>query len=154
LGLAAREGTAIIAIAVATTTTAVTMAATATGTAVFTRAGFIDGQVAATEELAVGRLNGGLAFRGAAHGHERETAGAAGGVIGHESDLGDGAVLAEEIFDVVFGGVEGEVSYVQFHLLLGFWRERIALAELFPRNSGFKSPLKGIHLTIHHARDK
>ena len=104
------KGTAIIA-APATATTA----AAATGTAIFTRAGFIDGEVAASDLFAVGGFDGGGAFGSAAHGHESESAGAAGRMIGHEGDFGDGPVLVEEVFEVVFGGIEGKISYVQFH---------------------------------------
>jgi hypothetical protein len=126
-------------------TSATTAAATTTaGTAIFAGAGFVDGEVTAAKGFAVGGFDRGGAFSGAAHGDKGKTAGAAGGVIGHESDIGASAVLAKEVFEVVFGGVEGKISYVQFHMVCLDLRlrKRIALTELFPRNSGFKSPLK------------
>ncbi len=110
------ERTAIIATA-STTTTA---AATTTGTAIFTRAGFVDSEVTAADLLAVGCFDRGGAFGGAAHGHERETARAACGVIGHQGDFADSAVLGKEVFEVVFGGIEGKISYVQFHMVVWF----------------------------------
>ena len=97
------KGPAIIAAASAAATTA----AAATGTAIFTRAGFIDSEVTAADLLAVGGFDGCGAFGSAAHGHECKTAGAACGVIGHEGDFGDSAVLGKEIFEIVFGGIEG-----------------------------------------------
>ena len=97
----------IRATAIIAATSAATTAAAATGTAIFTRACFVDSEVAAADLLAVGGFDRGGAFSGAAHGHESETAGAAGGVIGHESDFTDSPVLIEQVFEVVFGGIEG-----------------------------------------------
>lgn len=107
---------AIIATPSATATTTAA-AATTTRAAIFTRAGFIDGEVAASEGLAVGGFDRGGAFSGAAHGNKGKTAGAACGVIGHESYVGDRAVLGKEVFEVVFGSIEGKISYVQFHMV-------------------------------------
>jgi len=45
-------------------------------------------------------------------------------VIGHQGDFAHGAVLAEQVFEVVFGGVEGKISYVQFHILVDLILER------------------------------
>jgi hypothetical protein len=106
------EGTAIVSPSAATTAAAAT-----TRAAIFTRAGFIDGEVAAGEGLAVGGFDRGGAFCGAAHGDKGKTAGAAGGVIGHKGDIRDRAVLGKEVFEVVFGCIEGKISYVQFHLV-------------------------------------
>ena len=96
-------GPAIIAAASAAAATT----AAAAGTAIFTRAGFIDGEVATADLLAVGGFDRGGAFGSAAHGHECKAAGAACGVISHEGDFGDSAVLGKEIFEIVFGGIEG-----------------------------------------------
>jgi hypothetical protein len=131
-----------------------TAAAAATGTAIFTRAGFVDREIATADLLAVGGFDSGIAFGGAAHGHERETAGAAGGVIGHESDFGDGAVLIEEVFEVVFGGIEGKISYVQFHMMVGLSFGKDCPDGAVPESSGFKSPLKKFTGRFTTQRDK
>ena len=100
--------------------------------------------------LAVGGFDGGIAFGGAAHGDEREAAGAAGGVIGHESDFRDGPVLIEQVFEVVLGGIEGKISYVQFHY--GWFELWNGLPWLScSREFGFQITTEKIHRTIHHA---
>jgi hypothetical protein len=104
---------------IAATPTAATTTAAATRAAIFAGPGFIDGEVAASEGLAVSGFDRGGAFSGAAHGNKGKTAGAAGGVIGHESDVGDRAVLGKEVFEVIFGCIEGKISYVQFHIMVG-----------------------------------
>ncbi len=134
-------------------TSAAAAAAAATGTAIFTRAGFIDSEIAAADLLAVGGLDRGVALSGAAHGDERETAGAAGSVIGHEGHFGYGAVLIKEVFEVVFGGIEGKISYVQFHMVgLSFGKDCPDGA--VPESSGFKSPLKKFTGRFTTQRDK
>jgi len=68
--------------------------------------------------LAVQGVNGLLAFFGAAHGDETKAAGAIGFTVHDEAGLGDGAVFGEEGVEVLFSGLEGKISYVQFHWLL------------------------------------
>jgi hypothetical protein len=68
--------------------------------------------------LAMEGFDGLLAFVGAAHGDESEAAGAVGFTIHDEVRLGDGAVFGEKGVEVLFGGLEGKISYVQFHLML------------------------------------
>jgi hypothetical protein len=101
--------------AAAATTTTTAAAAKATGPTALLGTGFVDRKATAAELLAIGGFDGRGAFGSAAHRHERETAGAAGSVIGHKSDFGHSAVLAKEVLEIVLGGVEGKISYVQFH---------------------------------------
>ena len=62
--------------------------------------------------LTVQGIDGLLAFFGAAHGDETEAARAVGFTIHDEVGLGDGAVFGEKAVQVLFGGLEGKVSYV------------------------------------------
>ena len=48
----------------------------------------------------------------ASESHEAETAGAAGFAIVQNSDVGDVAMLSEEIAEFIFSGLEREISYV------------------------------------------
>jgi hypothetical protein len=119
----------LVAVTTATTGTAAgtTAAATAaagvfaTGTARFHRFGFVNGQVAAVMVLAVKGVDGALAFFGAAHGDKTETAGAAGFPIHDQVGFSDSAILSEKLVQVLVGGLEGKISYVQFHTILFFF---------------------------------
>jgi hypothetical protein len=102
--LTARELTAL---STATTT------ATA-GAAVITGPGFIDGQGAALDFLASERRDGGFSAFGRGHGDETKTARASAHAIGDEVNLGNRAVLLEQILQIILGGVEGKISHVQF----------------------------------------
>ena len=118
-------------VAVTTTTTGSTAGATAaaaaatgvfaTGTARFHGFGFVDGQVTSVMVLAMKGVDGALAFFGAAHGDKTEAAGAAGFPIHDQVGFSDGAVLSEKLVQVLFGGLEGKISYVQFHTILFFF---------------------------------
>jgi hypothetical protein len=92
----------------------------ATGTARFHRLGFVDGQVTTVMVLAMQGVDGLLAFFGAAHGDETEAAGAVGFTIHDQVGFSDGAVLSEKLVQVLFGGLEGKISYVQFHTIFVF----------------------------------
>ena len=79
-------------------------------------AGFVDGQVAALEVLALECRDGCVAFLGVAHGDKAESAGTAGFTVGDQGDLGRFAVLGEEIAQILVGGVKGQIAYVEFHV--------------------------------------
>ena len=87
-------------------------------TACFHRLGFVDGQITTVVILAVQGVNGLLAFFGAAHGDKTEAAGAVGFTIHDEVGFGDRAVFGKKGVEVLFGGLEGKISYVQFHAIL------------------------------------
>ena len=116
----------LVAVAISTTTrTAASAAAAATrefaaGSARFHRLGFVDGEVTAVMILAMQRLDGLLALFGIAHGDEAEAAGAVGFAIHDQVGFGDGAVLGEQGVERLFSGLEGKISYVQFHTILIF----------------------------------
>jgi hypothetical protein len=93
----------------AATTAAAAEAATR---ALFLRTGFIDGQLTAAEIGAVHLFRGGLGLIGRAHGDERETAGAAGHLVHGDVNVGHGAELAESRAELVFGGLERQVTDV------------------------------------------
>jgi hypothetical protein len=78
----------------------------------FHRLGFVDGQVTAIMVLAMKRINGALAFFGAAHGDKTKTAGAVGFAIHDQVGFSDSAVLSEKLVQVLFGGLEGKISHV------------------------------------------
>ncbi len=80
--------------------------------AFFTRARFVHGQSAALHFLAVEGGDGGVGAVRIGEGHEAEAAGAAGFAIVENGDVGDGAVLREEIAQIVFSGLKREITYV------------------------------------------
>jgi hypothetical protein len=122
--------------AVATLTTATSASAaaaaiasaTATTRAFFTSASEINGEVTAVQIRAIHGTDGFLGFVLCAHGNEREPARPAGGAIGHEVGFEDGAVGGESVLEIVFSGVEGEISDKQFiiHAVVFFFFSRIA----------------------------
>jgi hypothetical protein len=84
----------------------------ATGTARFHRLGFVHGQITSAVILAMQSVDGALAFFGAAHGDEPETAGAAGFTIHDHVGFGNGTVLSEKLVQILLGGLEGKIPYV------------------------------------------
>jgi hypothetical protein len=107
----------LVAIASAITAAGATAAAARTG---FHRLGFVDRQVTAVVVLAMEFLDGALAFLGAAHGHETEAARAVCFTIHDEVGFFDSSALREKLVEVLFGGLEGKISYVQFHTVILF----------------------------------
>ena len=105
---------AAAAAATVTAATATAAAATTVSWAFFTWAGFVDGQRTAHEILAVESLDDGVSTLPIGHGGERETAWAAGHFVHHNEDFAHLAVLREEITDVLFSGIEGKISDVEF----------------------------------------
>jgi hypothetical protein len=88
----------------------------ATGT-VLTGLGLVDGQGTAAVLFAVQSGNGRIALGRTSHGDEAEAAGLTGHFVGDESHLFDLAMLFEQILQIVLSGLEGKISYVQFHLI-------------------------------------
>ena len=99
-------------------TTPVT-AATATATVLTTsarRAFFpgsrdIDGDAAATQIRAIQRGDGFLRLFACAHGDEGEAAWPIGRPVHHQIRLGYSAVNGKGVIEIVFGGIEGKISY-------------------------------------------
>ena len=56
----------------------------------------------------------GVSVGPAAGGDEGETAGAAAHAVHHQVGFKDGAMIGESVLKIVFGGVEGKISNVQF----------------------------------------
>ena len=75
------------------------------------RARFVHGQVATVQRAAVEGIDGGLGFLGRSHGDESKPARPTGGAVGHEVGFDDGAVGRKGVLQIVFGGIEGKVSY-------------------------------------------
>jgi hypothetical protein len=99
------------------------VAATTTATArrtrtVFARTRFVYIKGATVEVFAIHRAHGGISLRVVVHCDEREAARFAGDAIHHKTDFADGAVLFEQILEIVLGCLKGEITYVQFHLCL------------------------------------
>src|SRR6266849_831923 len=78
----------------------------------FACAGFVDGERAPTDFLAVERGHSGARFSVVAHGDERKAARFAGHAVHHQRDFADFAVLLEKILKIVLGSLKGEISYV------------------------------------------
>ena len=107
--LTGRSGDQLIAITTATATGTTAAAATATG---FHGLGFGDREVTSVNGLAAEGINRGLSVLGAAHGDESKATRALGFTIHDQVRLNNGAVLGEKFGQVLFGGLEGKVSYV------------------------------------------
>src|ERR1043166_2744667 len=90
--------------------------ATATRGAFFARARFIDRQSPATHLRAVQGIDGSLGALFGVHGDEPETTGASAHFVHHQVGLDHVAVFGKEILKIVFGGVEGKISYKQFSI--------------------------------------
>jgi hypothetical protein len=116
----------------------------------FASAGFVHSQGASLNFFAVKGVDGGRGRGGVAHRHEREAAGAASDAIIDERHFRDGAVLFEKILEIVFGRIEGKISYVEFHVF-EFWSNSLP-ATSRSRESGFKSPKSETQLTIYQAK--
>ena len=112
------QTTELVPIAAAAATVLAVAAATTTAAAaertLLTGPGDVDGERASINGLAVEGLDGLLGLFGRAHGDETEPAGTASGPVQHQVGFHDRAVRGERVLQVVFGGVEGKVSYEQF----------------------------------------
>jgi hypothetical protein len=65
------------------------------------------------------RVDGGLAFGVAAHGDKREAAGALRFPVHDHVDVSNRAVSTKGVAQIVFSGLEGEISYLEFHGFCG-----------------------------------
>src|SRR5579862_8910910 len=88
---------------------ALVSAAETAASPLFSRAGFIDGQIAAINQSSVQSINRFLRLFGRTHCDEGKAAGTASGAIHHEVCLSDSSVRREGVLEIVFGGVEREV---------------------------------------------
>jgi hypothetical protein len=61
-------------------------------------------------------------------------------------------VLFEKILKIVFSGIEGKISYVEFHVVVIL--EQLLPATSRSRESGFKSPKSQTQLTIYQAKKR
>ena len=148
--------TAVAALTTATATTATTATAAipaATATRPFlTSPGNINSEVAPVQAGAIQGVHGFLGFLLGAHGYESEPARPACCAIGHEVGFEDGAVRGESVLQIVFSGVEGEISDKQFiiHAVVFYFLESPAASESVPV-SGLESSLNVAHVTIYLA---
>jgi hypothetical protein len=144
MGLTALELTALA--AAAATTTGTSTAATATaGRAIFARTSFVDGQGATLDFFARESGDCGFSAFGRGHGDKTKTARTSAHAIGDEVNLGNRAMLLEQILQIILGGVEGKISHVQFRIHF------ICIGcRTVPDLSGFKSSPNRVHLRIHH----
>src|ERR1051325_5641506 len=121
----------------------------ATAGALFARTRFVHIQRATIHLFAIGRAHRGLGLRIVVHGHEREPARFARHPVHHQMDFVDSAVLFEQILKIVLGGLESEITYVQFHCVLNLGKTTELQSR--SRESGFKPPMSDAHLTIYRA---
>jgi hypothetical protein len=80
-----------------------------------TWAGFIHDQVTPVDILAVERVNGLLRFLRTTHGDKAKSPGSLRHLVHDQHSLSDCPVLGEEFFKRSLGGLEGEISYIEFH---------------------------------------
>jgi hypothetical protein len=98
--------------------------------ALFARTRLIHVQRAAVEFFAVRGAHRGFGLFGVTHSDERKPARFSGHPVHHEIDFADSAVLFEQILKIVLGGLESEITYVQFHSVLNL--EKLGATEPFP----------------------
>jgi hypothetical protein len=130
------------------------MAATTTTTtrAFFASSGDVYSQVAPVHVGAIQGADGFLGFFLRTHRNKSESAWPAGGAVHHQVRFDDRAVGGESVLEIVFGGVEGEISDKQFiiHAVVFFsFLESLVASESVPV-SGLESPLNIAHVTIYH----
>jgi hypothetical protein len=101
-------------VAAAFATIAISARAAGTGRTIFARTRFVHRQIAAVEILVMQSMHRGRAFRRTAHGHEAKAASPTGVPICYEVRLHNSAVRCECVLQIVFGGIEGKISNVQF----------------------------------------
>jgi hypothetical protein len=112
---AAAATAAATAIATATAAAAsVATAATTAAAAIFTRTGFVDGQVPATKFGFMQAIDGRLRFRIRAHFHETEAFAASRITIHHHLGALDLTILGEQLLQTRTINLETQVSTVQF----------------------------------------
>jgi hypothetical protein len=80
----------------------------------FASAGDVYSQVAPVHVGAIQSADGFLGLFLGAHRNKSEPARPAGGAIHHQVRFENGAVRGESVLEIVFGGVEGEISDKQF----------------------------------------
>jgi hypothetical protein len=133
MGLTALELTALSAATTATTGTSAAATATAR-CAIFARTGFVDGQGATLDFLAGEGRDCGFSAFGRGHGDKTKTARTTAHAISDEVNLGNRAMLLEQILQIILGRVEGKISHVQFCIhFIGMVLEMVAgFRELFP----------------------
>jgi hypothetical protein len=134
MGLTARELTALAAATASATATGASAAAAARGRAIFAGTGFVDCQGATLDFLAREGLNGGFSAFGRGHGNKTKTARTTAHAISDEVNLGNRAMLLEQILQIILGGVEGKISHVQFgiHFSVLVLEMLAGFRELFP----------------------
>jgi hypothetical protein len=133
-------------------TSATTAAATASTRPLFASAGDVYSQVAPVHICAIQGADGFLGLFLGAHRNKGEPARPAGGAIHHQVRFENGAVRGESVLEIVFGGVEGEISDKQFiiHAVVFFsFLESLVASESVPL-SGLQSSLNIAHVTIYH----
>lgn len=63
------------------------------------------------------RRDGTLSLFGAAHGDKSKTTRAIAFPIHDQMAFLDGAVLTKKVIEILLGGLERQISYVQFHMI-------------------------------------
>jgi hypothetical protein len=112
VAVAAASTAAAVTTATAAATTAVTTTA-ATAAAFFARAGFVDGQGAAAELLAVEGVDGCFGFAVGAHFDESKAFAAAGFAIVHHLRRHDRSMLAEQLLELIVIDTVSQIPDVQ-----------------------------------------
>jgi hypothetical protein len=112
--VAARIGVGAIAAPAAISATIPTAAAAT----LFARTSFVDGDLAAIEVLLMQARDRGFALGGTAHGDKAKAARTARALIHHDFDIGDCAETLESVLEIILGGAEGKIPYVESHIEL------------------------------------
>jgi hypothetical protein len=138
-------------IASSTSAAAAIAAASPATTATFrTRAGFIHGEVSAIQRVPIKGLRGRIRFFLGGHRYESKPPRTAAHAVEHQIHFLDGAMLREQILQIVFRNVVGEISYEQLCIHLGLLLD-LALPGLSRLHTGANSP-KPFYSKFHRAR--
>jgi hypothetical protein len=119
--------------------TPTTTAAAATGRTLLARSRDVYGDIPSIQRFAVQRGNSALRFLSGAHGDKAEAARTPAHAIDHEISFDNRTVGGKGVVQIVFGGVEGKISYKQFriHMMTECPQTHFAFSRLFP-TAGFQ----------------
>lgn len=122
--IAATSAAAFTVAIAAATTSAATEVTTWT---IFLGTGFAHRDGSAIKGLAIQGFNRLLAFFGSAHGHKPKPTGALGHAVEYQVRIRDGSNRREQLLKGLFCGLEGEITYIEFHMMITSCRRLMRL---------------------------
>ena len=118
----AASATIISTIAVSTSTAVVATAATAStaaisaATTLFAWLGFVDSQGASAKIFAIKSFDGRNHLVLGAHGYKGEATWAATITIHGHVNIGNSAIVGEELLELIIACLEGQIAHIHFHI--------------------------------------